>query len=180
SESSRSDSRVSAPIRRKPSSSRMYASPGIALMSMTCLGVARRSFISGIRLWPPDSTLASSPSLASSCVASPIDVGAWYSKAAGIIGGPLGSAGLKGSCRTVSLSLSVERRTPRSDTHTFGVHTRGLRSSDGSCRCFDGASREDLEQMALVLFGALEVGLDVDCVGRLLRRGLEGVGVEGL
>src|SRR5207245_3824904 len=94
--------------------------------------------------------------------------------------GPLGSTRLKGSCRTISLSLRVEKRTPRADTRTRGVHTRVLRSPDGSCRCFDGASREDLEQMALVLLGALEVGLDVDSVGSLLRRGLDGGGVERL
>lgn len=52
------------------------ASPGRPLMSTTCPGVASLSFISGIRLCPPERTLASSPSLASSAVASPSELGA--------------------------------------------------------------------------------------------------------
>jgi hypothetical protein len=49
---------------------------GIPLMSIRCRGAASRSFISGIRLCPPDRILASSPSLARSSSASPIEVGA--------------------------------------------------------------------------------------------------------
>src|SRR6266481_1796095 len=54
-------------------------------MSTRWWGAASRSFISGIRLWPPERTLASSPSFARSAVASPSELGAWYSKAPGII-----------------------------------------------------------------------------------------------
>src|ERR1700730_15814531 len=54
-------------------------------MSTRWWGAASRSFISGIRLWPPDRTLASSPHFARSAVASPSELGAWYSKAPGII-----------------------------------------------------------------------------------------------
>src|SRR5262245_49135159 len=59
--------------------------PGMPLMSTTCAGLMSRSFISGMRLWPPERTLASSPSRARRAVASPTVVGAWYWKAAGII-----------------------------------------------------------------------------------------------
>ena len=54
-------------------------------MSIRCRGEASRSFISGMRLCPPERILASSPSRASSAVASPIELGAWYSNAPGII-----------------------------------------------------------------------------------------------
>src|SRR5881409_3434346 len=85
SDSSSSDSRVSAPMARTPSASRMYVRPGMPLMSTTCDGLERRSFISGMRLCPPERILASSPSLASSAVASSREAGAWYSNAAGIM-----------------------------------------------------------------------------------------------
>src|SRR5439155_3210430 len=183
SESSRSDSRVSAPMRRKPSASWMYASPGIPLMSTTCFGVARRSFMSGMRLWPPDSTFASSPSLASSRVASPIDVGAWYSKAAGIIVVPPWPAAERGPPARASSYRQGPIPRPKKENPAGvprGVSGLTPASLEGSRRCFDGAPREDLEQVALVLLGALEVSLDVDSVGRLLRRGLDGGGVERL
>jgi hypothetical protein len=52
---------------------------------MVELGEAQASI--GTRLWPPASTLASSPNSASSAVTSPSDSGAWYSNGAGFIGG---------------------------------------------------------------------------------------------
>src|SRR5213075_1201852 len=51
---------------------------------MRCAGEASRSFISGIRLWPPASSLASSPSWPSSVIASSRLDGLWYSNAVGI------------------------------------------------------------------------------------------------
>ena len=47
--------------------------------------VSRNASI-GTRLWPPASTLASSPYSASNAVTSPSDSGAWYSNDAGFIG----------------------------------------------------------------------------------------------
>src|SRR6266700_3174245 len=55
------------------------------LMSITCLGAANRSFISGIRLCPPASSLPSPPNCAASFAASVSDLGAWYSKGWGIM-----------------------------------------------------------------------------------------------
>ena len=77
--------RASAPTRRWPSASSMWSRPGIRLMSTISAGVANRSFISGIRLWPPARTFASSPCSASSESASSSDAGAAYSKLAGNI-----------------------------------------------------------------------------------------------
>ena len=51
------------------------ARSGMPLMSTTCRGLASRSFMSGIRLCPPERILASSPSRASNAVASASVVG---------------------------------------------------------------------------------------------------------
>src|SRR5262249_50198704 len=63
------------------------------LMSTTWLGLARRSFMRGMRLWPPERILASEPSLTRRPVASSIVRGAWYSKAPGIMSAPFRLAG---------------------------------------------------------------------------------------
>src|SRR5205823_15028551 len=73
---------VMAPTVKTPFSSLIPARPLILPRSIRCLGWARRSFIIGMRLWPPASSLASS-SLSSSLSASLTRVGACYSKAAG-------------------------------------------------------------------------------------------------
>ena len=54
-------------------------------MSMSAVGLLRRSRISGMRLWPPAITFASSPNLSSSDGASSTEPGRAYSNAAGII-----------------------------------------------------------------------------------------------
>src|SRR5205085_11689670 len=56
--------------------------------STRCAGRASRKLSSGTRLWPPASTLASSPSSASSASASSRVVGAWYSNGGGFIDVP--------------------------------------------------------------------------------------------
>src|SRR5438876_199117 len=58
------------------------------LRSTRCAGRASRKLSSGTRLWPPASTLASSPSSASSESASSRVVGAWYSNGGGFIDVP--------------------------------------------------------------------------------------------
>src|SRR5271165_2545222 len=58
-------------------------------MSISQVGLARRSLIIGIRLWPPLMTLASSPYWVRSAIASGIVRGLEYSNAAGTILGPL-------------------------------------------------------------------------------------------
>src|SRR5689334_4051062 len=55
-------------------------------MSTTSSGDAKRSFISGTRLWPPASTLASSPPSCSRLIASSSDRGASYRNRDGYIG----------------------------------------------------------------------------------------------
>src|SRR5215468_9870790 len=54
-------------------------------MSMMCPTAPRRSLSKGRRLCPPDMTLAASPYWLRSLIASGMDLGAWYSKAAGIM-----------------------------------------------------------------------------------------------
>src|SRR5690348_17088959 len=73
----------------------MPLSPEIACKSTRWLGWARRSFIIGMRLCPPASTLPSSPCLCSNAIASPTEAGRWYSKRPGITGRPplLGRSG---------------------------------------------------------------------------------------
>ena len=66
---------VMAPTTMTPFSSLTPPRPFTLPRSMRCLGWARRSFIIGIRLWPPASSLASS-SLPSSFSASLTVVGA--------------------------------------------------------------------------------------------------------
>src|SRR5215472_8353210 len=55
------------------------------LMSIKWLGRASRSFIMGIRLWPPLRILASSPCCCSNAMASGTFLGRRYSKAGGIM-----------------------------------------------------------------------------------------------
>src|SRR5664279_1365792 len=62
---------------------------------MRCRGAERRSFISGMRLWPPARSLASSPNWLSSVTASGYDFARWHSNARGYIPPPRpGDAGL--------------------------------------------------------------------------------------
>ena len=56
------------------------------LRSTMCSKRVSRSASIGTRLWPPASTLASSPCSASNAVTSASDSGAWYSNGAGFIG----------------------------------------------------------------------------------------------
>src|SRR5260370_19534719 len=58
------------------------------LMSIKKPGRARRSFIMGMRLWPPLKSLASSPCCCNRAMASGMLVGRKYSKAGGIIDPP--------------------------------------------------------------------------------------------
>ncbi len=65
-ESSSSACRVSAPIGSSPPATRRNASSARPLMSISVSGWASRSFIIGIRLWPPASSRDSGPYRASS------------------------------------------------------------------------------------------------------------------
>ena len=73
---------VSAPMQRPPSAASMPLSAPMCPMSTSTAGVARRSFIIGIRLWPPASTFAPSLS-ARSCTASATEPALWYVVCAG-------------------------------------------------------------------------------------------------
>src|SRR6266705_2714148 len=84
SESFRSFVRVVAPIRKDFASSRMWARSGMRLISTRALGSARRSFITGRRLWPPARTFASPPKRSRLWTASSMDEGAKYSNRGGI------------------------------------------------------------------------------------------------
>ena len=53
--------RVPAPMRTAPSSSLMYSSPAMRLMSTRWPNEPRRSLSVGSRLMPPESTFASAP-----------------------------------------------------------------------------------------------------------------------
>src|SRR5712691_5587817 len=79
---------VSAPITSVSSCSRIPSMSGKRLMSIRNLGSSSRSFIEGMRLWPPASSLASSPCWPNSLIASWREPGATYSKLAGYIGAP--------------------------------------------------------------------------------------------
>ena len=68
---------VIAPIASALPSALMPESPGTFWRSIRCLGWASRSFIIGIRLWPPATILASSFSLPRSPSASLTFFGAW-------------------------------------------------------------------------------------------------------
>ena len=141
-------------MRRTPSISRMPARPGIPLMSITWGGLASRSFMSGMRLWPPESTLASSPSLASNAVASARDVGAWYSNAAGIIGGPLPARrrpGLRTCGRTVRGSAGHVKRALRrrsaADANQGDVTVHGVRHERRHLTSWSTSPTEALRQV---------------------------------
>src|SRR5713226_7938930 len=84
SESFKSFVRVVAPIRRDFASSRMWERSGMRLMSTSARGSARRSFITGRRLWPPARTFASPPKRSRIWTASSTDEGAKYSNRGGI------------------------------------------------------------------------------------------------
>src|SRR3989441_6903805 len=84
SESFRAFVRVVAPIRKDFASSRMWARSGMRLMSTRAFGSARRSFITGSRLWPPARTFASPPKRSRIWTASSTDEGAKYSNRGGI------------------------------------------------------------------------------------------------
>src|SRR3989449_124536 len=84
SESFRSFVRAVAPIRKDFASSRMWARSGMRLMSTRAFGSARRSFITGSRLWPPARTFASPPKRSRIWTASSTDEGAKYSNRGGI------------------------------------------------------------------------------------------------
>src|SRR5438128_1797381 len=84
SESFRSFVRVVAPIRKDFASSRMWARSGMRLMSTRAFGSARRSFITGSRLWPPARTFASPPKRSRIWTASSTDECAKYSNRGGI------------------------------------------------------------------------------------------------
>src|SRR5215831_12176017 len=87
------------------------------LMSTRWPGLARRSFMSGMRLWPPERILASAPSLTRRPVASSIVRGAWYSKGPGIMSAPFRLAGDV---------LWFDKTEDRAETYW-----RGLRVSSG-------------------------------------------------
>src|SRR5437773_4433741 len=80
---------VIAPIARALPSALMPESPETLRRSMRCFGWASRSFIIGMRLWPPARILASSFSLPSNPSASLTFFGAWYWNAAGYMAPPL-------------------------------------------------------------------------------------------
>ena len=69
--------RVSAPIRTSPPSPRTYDSSPMRPMSMSTLGAASRSFMSGSREWPPAMSLASSPCSVSAAMASSTEPARW-------------------------------------------------------------------------------------------------------
>src|SRR5512133_2798648 len=78
--------RTRAPTRRSPSSSARVSRPGRRLMSTSTRGAANRSFMSGMRLIPPASTLASSSYRPRVSSASSNVAGTTYSKLAGYRG----------------------------------------------------------------------------------------------
>src|SRR5438094_7435250 len=91
-----------APMRMKPASSVIPLRPGTRPKSTSRSGVARRSFIIGMRLMPPARILASPPESRAS--ASLRLAGVAYSKFCGIITDlvgrtPLGKASAAGKCR---------------------------------------------------------------------------------
>ena len=63
------------------------------LMSTRWAGAAKRSFIMGMRLWPPASTLPSSPNSSRAARAPSRVSGAWYSNAGGYM--PLSTSSLR-------------------------------------------------------------------------------------
>jgi hypothetical protein len=75
---------VIAPMTRVPGSLRMTRSSLRSCMSTRCSGLARRSFIIGIRLCPPATTRASWPCCVNRPMASCRDCGRWYANGAGI------------------------------------------------------------------------------------------------
>src|SRR5262249_26824902 len=126
---------VIAPIEIMPLSSLIPVRPGTLRRSIRCLGCARRSFIIGIRLWPPARILASS-SLPRSFSASATLAGAWYSNAAGYMGASPLAAGLRG-LDGLPHTLGRERHrldmvdAERAQRVDDGIHDRG-RGGDGS------------------------------------------------
>ncbi len=110
------------------------------LISTRWAGKARRSFIIGMRLWPPARTLASSPSSARVASASSRDAGAEYSNAAGYITPPRwvgetvpGTGGGRGAPRAVSVKPPCIAISPeplaRSRPYSFAVRHVGPASS---------------------------------------------------
>src|ERR1700722_1336835 len=89
SDSSAMYSRVTAPIATDPFAAEIPDSSSMPLMSMSTAGRASRSASSGIRLWPPASTLASSSCSPSRSIASATVVGASYSTGGSFIGAAL-------------------------------------------------------------------------------------------
>src|SRR6202035_5561105 len=104
SDSSATYSRVMAPIATQPSAAETPDSSSMPLMSMSTAGRASRSASSGIKLWPPASTLASSRCSASKSIASATVVGASYSTGGSFIGAALRSGGNSSLARQGSLA----------------------------------------------------------------------------
>src|ERR671922_747442 len=76
---------VRAPITRDVPSTRIPRRPGIVPKSISVPGDINRSFIPGIKLWPPARSLPASPCLSKSCSASSTECAATYPKLAGNI-----------------------------------------------------------------------------------------------
>src|SRR5262245_29733943 len=122
----------------------MPVSPGTLRRSMMCLGWASRSFIIGIRLWPPARSLASSLCLPRRASASFTLVGAWYSNAAGYI---VRSPGLPGALRALNgvphplgrqrHRLDVIHTEPGERVHDRIHHCRRRRDRSGLARALD-------------------------------------------
>src|SRR5829696_2775141 len=119
------------------------------LTSIRTSGAASRRFMSGTRLWPPASTLASSPCSASSATHSSTERGAKYTKRDGFIASTPGAHG--GQTETADQLLV----TPADDL--LGVADRPLVETPPGLRP-ERAGRHTLGQRGLRLAGAIEVG----------------------
>src|ERR1051325_3042692 len=98
-------------------------------MSTRCSGDAKRSFINGMRLWPPARTLASGPWSDSRPNASSSDEGQWYWNAVGSITNllqvdcPMGNGAAKGNADASEQAGRASSWTPRRGSHSWSPVT---------------------------------------------------------
>src|SRR5579884_360717 len=153
SETATSACRVSAPMISRSPSVRMPLMLGRRPMSIRYLGSCRRSFMAGTRLWPPASSLASSPYWLKRLIASWREPGARYSKLAGYIGAPhllggvldgLDDVDVAGAAAQVALDAALDL--------VFGGIGVGLQQVDG---LHDHARRAEAALQAVLLPEAL-------------------------
>src|SRR5262245_4703581 len=155
-DSSATYSRVTAPIATWPSALDTPDSSSMPLMSMSTAGRASRSASSGIKLWPPASTLASSWYSASRSTASATVVGASYSTGGSFIGAALRSGGSYSLARPgslVTLTTTATAMAARLDLRSRNVDT----SSDELRGTSISADGQELLGLTVVVTVATEV-----------------------